>query len=178
QRQGVATGALLPQWLSGYAFLFPASMDLPRARQLVAEVPPGDHTLPLAYDPTDAQARILAERIAVNARDAGINLQVTNQARGELRLVRARVNSLDGALVLAEMAAAFGLGQVRVPAGQTRPDLLYSAERGLLDGHRVVPLFHLPDTCGVGSRVRLWQRPGLGRLGSLQLADLWIEASP
>src|SRR5581483_10009416 len=104
QRQGVATGALLPQWLSGYAFLFPTAMDLPRARQLVAELPAADRTLPLAYDPADPQARILADRIAVNARDAGITLQVTNQPRGELRLVRARVGSLDGAIALAELA--------------------------------------------------------------------------
>jgi ABC-type transport system substrate-binding protein len=178
QRQGIITGALLPQWLSGYAFLFPAAMDLQRARQLVAEVPQSDRTLPLAYDPGDAQARILADRIAVNARDAGITLQVTNQARSELRLVRARVDSLDGALALAGLAAAFGLGEVRLTAGQARPDLLYNAERALLDGYRVVPLFHLPDACGVGPKVRLWDRQGIGRLGALHLADLWMEPAP
>jgi ABC-type transport system substrate-binding protein len=178
QRQGLITGALLPQWLSGYAFLFPTAMDLPRARQLVADVPPGSRTLPLSYDPGDAQARIVADRIAVNARDAGITLQVTSQARTELRLARARVDSLDGALVLAGLAAAFGLGEVRVPAGQNRPDALYNAERVLLEGFRVVPLFHLPDVCGIGPKVHLWNRPGIGRLGALHLADIWIEATP
>jgi peptide/nickel transport system substrate-binding protein len=178
QRQGVVTGALLPQWLSGYAFLFPTAMDLPRARQLAAEVPAPERTLPLSYDPADPQARILADRIAVNARDAGITLQVTNQPRGELRLARARVSSLDGALALADLAGAFGLGEVRVPSGLMRPDLLYNAERALLEAHRVVPLFHLPEACGVGAKVRLWQKPGLGRLGAMQLADLWLEAAP
>src|SRR5207248_371480 len=124
QRQGLITGALLPQWLSGYAFLFPSAMDLPRARQLVADVPPADRTLPLAYDPADPQARILADRIAVNARDAGITLQVTNQPRQELRLIRARVDSVDGALALNELTAIFGLGDARLPAGQNRPDAL------------------------------------------------------
>ena len=33
QHQGEPAGALLPQWLSGYAFLFPATADLARARE-------------------------------------------------------------------------------------------------------------------------------------------------
>ena len=40
QRQGEVSGALLPQWLSGYAFLFPAAADLGRARQLAAGARP------------------------------------------------------------------------------------------------------------------------------------------
>jgi hypothetical protein len=48
----------------------------------------------------------------------------------------------------------------------------------LLDGYRVAPLFHLPDAYGVGPKVRLWQRPGIGRLGALHLADLWLETVP
>ncbi len=35
-RQGEISGALVPQWLSGYAFLFPAARDLERARTLPA----------------------------------------------------------------------------------------------------------------------------------------------
>jgi peptide/nickel transport system substrate-binding protein len=178
QRQGLITGALLPQWLSGYAFLFPAAMDLPRARQLVAEVPSADRTLPLAYDAADPQARILAERIAVNARDAGITLQVTNQPKPELRLVRARFNSLDAPSALAELSATLGLGDARLQAGPQRPEALYTAERALLEGFRIVPLFHLPDVYGVGAKVRVWQRPGVGRLGWLNLADICLETAP
>ena len=36
QRQGEISGGLLPQWLSGYAFLFPAAQDAARARTLAA----------------------------------------------------------------------------------------------------------------------------------------------
>ena len=39
QRQGEISARLLPQWLSGYAFLFPTAADLPRARALVAPAP-------------------------------------------------------------------------------------------------------------------------------------------
>jgi peptide/nickel transport system substrate-binding protein len=172
QRQGLVTGALLPQWLTGYAFLFPAAMDLPRARQLVSELPLADRTLPLAYDPADPQARILADRIAVNARDAGITLQVTNQPKSELRLARTRFSSLDAAVALAELSDA------RLPAGQTRPEATYNAERALLEGFRVVPLFHLPEAYGIGGKVKMWQRPGITRLGCLNLADIWLEPAP
>ena len=170
QRQGVVTGALLPQWLTGWAFLFPAGRDLPRARQLAAEIPSAERTLPLAYDAADAQARILAERIAVNARDAGIMLQVTSQPRSELRLVRTRFYSLAPARALEEIAAGLGL-----TAGSQN---VYAAERALLEGNRVVPLFHLPDAYGVGPKVRTWLKPGVGRMGVLPLADIWLETAP
>ena len=39
QRQGASTGALLPQWLSGYAFLFDGARDLERARQMALPAP-------------------------------------------------------------------------------------------------------------------------------------------
>jgi ABC-type transport system substrate-binding protein len=170
QRQGVVTGALLPQWLSGWAFLFPAGRDLARARQLAAEVPPAERTLPLSYDASDARARILAERIAVNARDAGITLQVTSQPRSELRLARARFSSFDTARALEELAAGLGLGEVRGGS--------YAAERAALEGFRVVPLFHLPDAYGIGPKVKLWTKAGVSRIGILQLADVWLEAAP
>ena len=65
QRMGEVTGALLPQWVSGYAFLFAAAPDLNRARTLIAGLPAGARTLSLAADPTWQQ---VAARIAVNAR--------------------------------------------------------------------------------------------------------------
>jgi ABC-type transport system substrate-binding protein len=177
QRQGAVTGALLPQWLTGYAFLFPADMDLARARQLVAGVPASDRSLPLAYDPADAQARIIAERIAVNARDAGITLQPTGQPRPELRLARLRFSSPDAARALAELSASLALPEVR-PPNNPRPEALYSAERSLLEGFKLVPLFYLPDTFGVAPRVKLWMKPGISRMGWLRLADTWLEAAP
>jgi len=187
QRQGAISGALLPQWLSGYAFLFPTAMDLSRARQLAAEVPPADRALPLAYDPSDGLARIIAERIAVNARDAGLALQATNQPRTELRLARVRFSSLDPALALTELAAALGLPEPRL-ALPTRDinlatrdrqgaEALYTAERALLESLRVVPLFDLPQAYGVGPKVRLWLTPGISRMGTLRLADVWLEGA-
>src|ERR1035438_7669509 len=74
QRQGDISGALLPQWLSGYAFLFPAAADLGRARQLASGA------RPITLGVSDAAARPIAERIVLNARDAGLAVSVTPQA--------------------------------------------------------------------------------------------------
>ena len=80
QGGGEPAGTLLPGWMSGYAFLFPTAIDLQRARQArdaVRQAPPWT----LGYDASDPLARVIAERIALNARDAGLTLQ-TNSHRG------------------------------------------------------------------------------------------------
>jgi ABC-type dipeptide transport system, periplasmic component len=71
QKQGIPAAAILPQWLSGYAFLFPVARDLDRAHTLAPGAPP----LTLAYNPADPTARLIAERIAVNAREAGLTVR-------------------------------------------------------------------------------------------------------
>jgi peptide/nickel transport system substrate-binding protein len=75
QRQGEPTAALLPSWVSGYSFLFSTARDIARARQLRGEVPAAQVPLTLSYDPADALLRSIAERVAVNVRDAGILIQ-------------------------------------------------------------------------------------------------------
>src|ERR1019366_4832706 len=35
-KQGVPAGSLLPNWISGYAHLFPVATDLPRAKDLLS----------------------------------------------------------------------------------------------------------------------------------------------
>jgi peptide/nickel transport system substrate-binding protein len=170
QRQGEITGAILPQWLSGYAFLFSTAADLARARQLAAEASPAVRTLALGYDASDGLARIIAERIAVNARDAGITLQVSPQPpRPDLRLLRLRIGGLDPARALADAAPWLGAPELRLAAEP------YAAERALLDGFRVIPLFHLPEAYGVSAKVRTWLTPPLDLGGDLRLADIWLE---
>jgi len=66
QNYGEPSGAILPEWLSGFAFLFATARDLDRARQLRAGLDPPP--LKLGYDPSDALARQVADRVAVNAR--------------------------------------------------------------------------------------------------------------
>jgi hypothetical protein len=166
QRQGEISGALLPQWVSGYAFLFPAAAEIPRARTLAAAAPPAARSLTLA-----AAERTMAERIALNARDAGLSITVAPAgAPADARLVEHRIVSSDPATALAAMASALDLP---APAPASRPEALYAAERALLEGFRVVPLFHVPDLYAVGPRVR--GGPGIGPLGEWRFANLWLE---
>ncbi|HWQ56929.1 MAG TPA: ABC transporter substrate-binding protein [Bryobacteraceae bacterium] len=173
QRRGEIAGGLLPQWLSGWEFLFPSAPDLPRARQLAAALPPSGRTASLAYDAGDPLARAIAERISLNARDAGLTVHaVPGNARADARLALLPVASLDPAQALPDLAAA--LGYKNWPR-QDRPEDVCGSERTLLEGGRVVPLFHLPEDYGVSPRVRVWQPPAIGRLGGWRLADVWLD---
>jgi len=159
QKQGAPAGAILPQWLSGYAFLFPSARDLDRARQLASGAAP----VTLAYNPTDATARLVAERIAVNAREAG--LVVRPAAEGPpaaARILRSRVATPD---------LGQGLSLVATGASVGSPESAYAAERALLQDHRIVPLFHLPEIYGLGPRVRGWAP---SRWGSWKLDSVWL----
>lgn len=165
QRQGEISGALLPQWLSGYAFVFPASQDLPRASALAAG------SRPLTLGISDPALRPIADRIALNARDAGLTVTVTPQnPNADARLAEARVTSQDPARALAGLAAAFGL-----PAPTSDAASLYDAEHALLEGHRVIPLFHLPVIYGVSPRVK--GGPGITPLGEWRFENLWLEGA-
>ena len=165
QRQGEVSGALLPQWLSGYAFLFPAVFDLPRARALAS----GAH--PLSLGVSDPGLRTIADRIALNARDAGLTVNIAPQGAADIRLVETRIASADPSRALPALAAAFGLPD---PPRAETPDALYAAEHNLLEGFHVVPLFHLPDVYGAGPRVK--GGPGITPLGEWRFGDLWIES--
>jgi ABC-type transport system substrate-binding protein len=162
QRQGEVSGALLPQWLSGYAFLFPSVADLARARALAV----GAKRMVLSVE--DPALLPIAERIALNARDAG--LAITVGTAGDVSLMELRVNSSDPARALAGMAAAAGLPE---PPHPDSAEALYAAERALLDGHRIIPLIHLPDVYGAGPRVR--GGPGITPLGEWRFENLWLE---
>jgi len=87
QGAGEPAAGLLPNWMSGYEFVFPTGADLPRARQARDQV----HTIPmwtLGYEGSDPIAHLLAERVALNAKDAGLALQPSSAAMVDLRLVR------------------------------------------------------------------------------------------
>ena len=167
QRQGEISGALLPQWLSGYAFLFAAAADLGRARQLASGAQP------ITLGVSDASARPIAERIALNARDAGLTVSVTSQAgNADVVLEELRIASGEPAKALAEIAVALGLP---APPRSESPEQAYAAERALLDGFRVIPLIHLPDVYGVAPRVN--GGPGIAPTGAWRFDNLWLEGA-
>jgi ABC-type transport system substrate-binding protein len=166
QRQGEISGALLPQWLSGYAFLFPVAADVGRARQLA------QGARPITLGVSDAAARPIAERIALNARDAGLAVSVTPQSAGaDVVLLELRIASEDPARALAKIGAVLG---VTVPRTDSL-EQVYAAERALLEGFRVIPLIHLPDVYGVNPRVK--GGPGIAPSGEWNFDNLWLEGA-
>src|SRR5882757_2556677 len=80
QREAQPADSLLPQWLSGYAFLFESSMNLQRARELRAAFPAGvpgaAQPLRLRVDAPGDLFKLMGERVAVNARQANLMVQV------------------------------------------------------------------------------------------------------
>lgn len=175
QGQGEPAGSLLPQWLSGYAFLFPATPNLDQAKQLRAQfssAPP----LALVYDGEDPMAQTVAERIAVNARDAGIAINVRAESmsapsgNANLRLARRRFAAPDAQEALAAM---LGLGQAdtaRTPLDT--PEQRYTAERAALDEGKIIPVAFVPELYALGTAVRDWMPP---RWGGWRLEDVWLD---
>jgi peptide/nickel transport system substrate-binding protein len=180
QGQGVAAGGLLPNWISGYAHLFPVSADLPRAKELLAAT--GREVsrpapLVLVYDSGDAEARAVAERVAVNLREAGIVAQISGQAAGtknpaaDMRLVRYRIAAPDPGIALAEILNALG----ESPASLETPEEDYTAERAPIDAFLVIPLVHVSESYGLSPQVRDWMPP---RWGGWRLEDVWLDQPP
>ena len=175
---GEPAAGILPNWMTGYSAVFSSQANPQRARTLLTGS--RQATLNLDYDPRDPQAQLIAERIALNARDVGITVQVSLSGAEHIRLVRAVLPSPDPATALVEAARQLGLPQPSFPAtrGNTLEDL-YQAERSLLDGYAVIPLFHLPVASAASARVRGWEPDRLGEWNGtgLSLADLWLADS-
>jgi len=157
--------------MTGWAFLFPSTRDLERARDSAALIQPVPR-LSLTYGPSDSLARSIAERIALNAREAGLVIQVVPDAKADMRIARVRLRSNDSAQSLADIAAALGLPQFITPDGGT-PEALYAAEQKILADFKMVPLFHLPATYGLSARIRNWQP---APWGNWRLQNVWLEA--
>jgi len=170
QRGGEPAGGLWPNWMSGYGFLFPASINLELARQVRSEIP---HTTSwtLGYDPTDPTTRTIAERIVLNARDAGLGLQITSANNADLRIIRVPLVSVDAQIALAEVAAGLGLPPPKLASGSV--DDLYGAENKLLQSQRVVPLLHLRSAYAVSNTVKNWRT---ARDGNWPLLNVWLGA--
>ncbi len=172
QKRGEAAGGLLPQWLSGYAGLFATGRDVERARGMAAGAP----ALALAYDASDGLARAVAERIAVNAREAGIRLAAPAAAgNADVSLIRARIAPAVAEQALEGLGAALRLPELLHPASPALEDL-YSDERAVVEDYRVIPLFHLPEMYGASPRLHAWATPGLLKTGEWRLEDLWLDA--
>ena len=175
---GEPAAGILPNWMTGYSAVFSTQANPQRARALLADS--RQPALNLSYDPRDPQAQLIAERIALNAREVGITVQVSLSGAEDIRLLRVVLPSPDPATSLTEAARQLGLPQPAFPVaprGNALEDL-YQAERSSLDGYSVIPLFHLPVASAASARVCGWA-PDQDRLGEWteaghSLADVWL----
>ncbi len=170
-----ATGGVLPEWMCGTGVLFPVQVDLGRGLVGVgksgrAGAPAPTRALTLSYEAGDGLARLLAERVALNAREVGLTVQVVASG-GELRLMRIPLGSGDAGVALGEVGRVVG---VKVAAGLRAPGEIYLAEKKLMEEGAVVPLFHLPSASLTGERVRGFSADKLGWWG---LEEGWVEGN-
>jgi hypothetical protein len=165
QSAGEPTGALLPNWLSGYGFVYPAGGVATRPR------PPHPVVWTLSCDSSDPTTRIAADRILLNAKDAGITLQIVNSDNADIRLVKVALPSADSDAALEELARGF---QLPAPAfANSSVSSFYTAETDALQTRRVIPIVYLRTAVAFRSNVR-----GLKLLpeGSWQLDNIWLSA--
>lgn len=166
--EGDPAGGILPNWMTGYEFLFSTEFNMQKAQQERAEVPYAP-AWTLGYDPADAVSRLIAERIALNAGEAGITLRPTTTGNADLHLVRTLLASGNPQVALAARAMTLGLPQSGI--GADNPVELYKWEEALLQTHRIIPLFHLPVSYGLRRSVKKW---GTTRTGTWDLDDVWL----
>jgi peptide/nickel transport system substrate-binding protein len=171
QKQGDLTAALLPQQLTGYAFLFPADRNLGKALALRGGLTPPP--LKLAVE-GDSAMQLAAQRLALNLHDAGFQVQVVsgNSPGADLILRELPLVGSDPAAVLSVLLHAAGQSD---PVAASLPATLFRAEKNILDPHTIVPLLDLPRAWAFGAHVRDFT---LNADGSPDLADTSLENAP
>ncbi|MGB7751714.1 MAG: ABC transporter substrate-binding protein [Candidatus Acidiferrales bacterium] len=197
QKTGEAAGGLLPQWSSGTAFLFPAgaptAADLDHTKELWKEIAAA-RPLVLGYDSADPLEQSVAERIVVNAKEAGMAVRaqaIPDAGAGNSRAVALRAAHVDVELVRWRMTSPLPVEALRsilltvylkagmradeapFPADPASPEDIYKLQREVWSTHRVVPLVWLPQVYGLSARVRDWKAPGPGE--NWPLADVWLD---
>ena len=172
QKQGEIAASLLPSALTGYSFLFSADRDLNKARELRGGLTPPPLTLSTEGG---AAMQLAAQRIALNLREAGFNVQVADPGRPQhtdLVLLRLTLASNHPRAGLELLLRAVG---VATPVQENDPAGLYRVEREFLATHTLIPLLYLPRAYAASGRVRDLR---LSPDGAPLLAGVSLEGAP
>jgi peptide/nickel transport system substrate-binding protein len=150
QKQGEATASLLPARMSGYAFLFPTDRDLNKAHELRGGL--GTTSLTMSVE-GDGAVQLAAQRISLNLREAGFNVQTVpaGTQRADVVLRTLSIAGDDPAAALERLLWDAG---VPAPVTEQLPDALYKQEKAILDSRRIIPLLDLPMAYANGARLR------------------------
>jgi hypothetical protein len=167
-------------------------MNLERAKEIRAALPAneagGTEPLRLRVDAAGDLMKLLGERVAVNARQANLSVQVVthsttanggaapvspaNSSVG-LHLFAWHYDSLSPRAELEVMVIQLHLEQApETTQSLADPEQRYAEERRILEDRRVLPLVLLPEYVGIAAPVRNWMP---ARWGEWRLADVWIE---
>jgi ABC-type transport system substrate-binding protein len=180
--------ALLPGWLSGYpSFAVASASRVPSqvlSRAAVAALSPAERSLAIRVDAADALGRAMAERVAVDAREAGFSASVQAPTglgpRPDLRLIRLPLEASAPDRTLAALFDGFAPRTLGLLTRESPPppgsplEVVARLERALLVNGVIVPLVHAPQLVGLGARVDSWSGPIVLPSGAWDLANLWI----
>lgn len=181
QRQAEPAHALLPQWMTGYAFLLRPGEDRSVALSLVRALPAGARVIRAHADPSDPVTTAVAGRVAADAREVGLamTLAASRSSAVDARFLRRRLAPVEADGALAALAASLGVAaddEHGEPAPASALERDARIEVSLVERRLVVPLVHLPDVHAFGSRVQLpAAMPIADGTGGWRLLDVWLR---
>ena len=188
QGDAAPAAALLPSWLTGYPASVVATDSTPVGRSVIAGLPADRRTLVLRVTAGDPVARAIAERVAVDAREAGFLMTVqapTGLApRADVRLIRVPLSVTSPERSLAALMGSLGARTLvtvtREPAPQpgVPVEAVARVERALLEPFVIVPVVHLPILAAAGERVEIFAGSMMQPIGRWNFADVWLQPSP
>jgi peptide/nickel transport system substrate-binding protein len=176
QRRGEAVASLLPNWMTGFSFLFPTEWRIDAARQLRRDA---GTALPmvLVYHVNDPLARLIAERVALNAADAGLVVRPTPDtltiAVPDIELLELPLPSSDPATAAAMLSRPGVLGLPYTPPTGGAIEDVYRATALALKDTWAVPIVYAPESFGLGPRVLNWS---MSRIGNWRLDGVSLPA--
>jgi hypothetical protein len=185
QGRGEQAPSLLPPWLAGYAPDFVAAAIPRSTRPAVTALAAEQRAVTLRVDPSDAVARAVAERIAVDAREAGFTVSIQAPAglapRPDVRLLRVTIDSTSPDRALARLGSDLGsrvtatAPKDATPTAASQLENVVRFERALLQDSIVVPVVRVPDLYGVGDAVDVWEGDVIGATGRWNIANVWLR---
>ena len=156
--------------------MFSTERNLDNARKSRAKLPADLRQMNFVFDPLDPMARAIADRVALDAREIGVTLQVKprnameKDARPDVELFRRNIGVPNASLAMDSVCPWTHWGYSALKAGET--DQMYKLE---LDSREQapyrVPLFYLPESFAISARVKNWMP---FRWGEWRLADVWL----